>query len=299
MLNTIAQSVRPRIKSLLFYVHAPPVLRSLTEMRWRGFIAAVLPQPNNLRLSTPTFALQLYGAEANLWRYDFEKSLSQTEYRFEVSPRAWYFALFRSLDVGQVQIFQQGRWWTPPSSFWVFQPAFEPVELNLSGHFAIECMRCYEPVPTERAISSVMVVPCSPTMDFPRTAAEVFGLLEKATAAPADLVFVSRRAKTSGIARKLKMHLDRTYREPIQISDVARSFGVRREVMSRQFTEDYGIPPVGYRNRLRIMDAIALVAEQSMSFPRAAVEVGFRDFSGFSKQLKRVVEVRPSGFVPV
>jgi AraC-like DNA-binding protein len=99
----------------------------------------------------------------------------------------------------------------------------------------------------------------------------------------------------SPLARKTKTSLDKTYDSEVSLADTAKKLHVPHASMTREFKKAFGIPPLGYRNRVRVMASIPLLLRER-SIPDAAHDVGFEDLSRFNKQFKEHAATVPSQF---
>jgi AraC-like DNA-binding protein len=91
-------------------------------------------------------------------------------------------------------------------------------------------------------------------------------------------VEVSREVDPPESARRVKALLDEAYCRPVTIARLAARMGRSPSAMSRDFKRAYGMPPVEYRHRLRVMDAIFRLAAGG-EILSVLHDVGFGDTS--------------------
>ena len=103
--------------------------------------------------------------------------------------------------------------------------------------------------------------------------------------ASGDLIRVGRADAPSPLAVKVKNTIDRSYRTPRQLSEIAAELGISPAVMSRYFKKAYGLPPVHYRHHLRTMEAMMRLLE-GRSVKDVYLDVGFDDLSRFYRHFR-------------
>lgn len=84
---------------------------------------------------------------------------------------------------------------------------------------------------------------------------------------------------------KVKNTIDRSYRTPRQLSEIAAELGISPAVMSRYFKKAYGLPPVHYRHHLRTMEAMMRLLE-GRAVKDVYLDVGFDDLSRFYRHFR-------------
>lgn len=99
------------------------------------------------------------------------------------------------------------------------------------------------------------------------------------------------------VASQAKVILDREYATPLGIARIAERLHVSPAVLSRAFHSAYGMPPVGYRHHLRIMDALIRFAEGAVPI-EVFQDVGFDDLSRFYKIFRKVACAPPGSYRP-
>jgi AraC-like DNA-binding protein len=98
------------------------------------------------------------------------------------------------------------------------------------------------------------------------------------------------------IAEKTKRVIDQTFREDVKFEDLSKRLKTSRYVMSRYFKRHYGLAPVQYRSRLRLMETHVLLAMKDYPISRAALEVGFNNVAQFNKIFARTMGGKPTSF---
>ena len=98
------------------------------------------------------------------------------------------------------------------------------------------------------------------------------------------------------LVRKGKELIDRTYKDCIELSEIARLLRTTHSNMTKAFTGTYGITPISYRNRLRIMESLWNILTSDVPMVENALNVGFRDLSRFNKQFKSHISTSPVAF---
>jgi AraC-like DNA-binding protein len=101
-------------------------------------------------------------------------------------------------------------------------------------------------------------------------------------------------ARDPRIASAMQL-LEKEYASPLGVDDLARAAGVSRFHFSRLFRDATGESPYQYLRRIRIERARELLA-LGHAVTDAALSVGFRDLSRFSRTFREQVGVSPSAF---
>ena len=91
-----------------------------------------------------------------------------------------------------------------------------------------------------------------------------------------------------------KALIQRRFREPLGLADVARALYVSTYHLCRLFKEETGLPIHRYLNRLRLREALERVAEGGDELTEIALSVGFSCHSHFTRAFRREFGVPPS-----
>lgn len=114
---------------------------------------------------------------------------------------------------------------------------------------------------------------------------------QKRKAAPSiELTPVQR--KVTDIIR----HINRHFREPLQLDELARQFYISKGHLSRVFKEVSGFGFSQYVNITRIKEAERLLRETDWSITDISERCGFENFSHFGKVFKELSGISPRGF---
>lgn len=105
----------------------------------------------------------------------------------------------------------------------------------------------------------------------------------------------SQWGKTS-VADEVKYFLDINYAEKIKLRDVAKSFGVHPNYLTRIFHEKYGVSPKQYIMELKLKKARRLLTTTELSISVIANSLGFDDQLAFSIIFKKECEVSPTEY---
>ncbi|MCH2176735.1 MAG: AraC family transcriptional regulator [Lentisphaeria bacterium] len=87
--------------------------------------------------------------------------------------------------------------------------------------------------------------------------------------------------------------LSHHYREPIQISELAKICFLSTPHFRRLFNQAIGCSPLTYMNRLRVEMAKQLLTESKKQIAEIALIVGFKSISSFNRQFKQHCEISP------
>ena len=108
-------------------------------------------------------------------------------------------------------------------------------------------------------------------------------------------VDVAREAAPSDAARRVKAILDEAYCRPVTLSRLAAQIGRSASAISRDFKRAYGMPPVEYRHRLRVMDAMFRLAAGG-EIGAVMHDVGFGDSSRLYRHFRTLLCAPPGSY---
>lgn len=104
---------------------------------------------------------------------------------------------------------------------------------------------------------------------------------------PVDLLAHLRRARD---------HMDRHYREPLDLTQLARVAGVSKFHFVRCFEATYGETPIRYLTRRRIERAQDLLRLANLTVTEICMAVGFASLGSFSTRFTVLVGESPTAY---
>lgn len=100
----------------------------------------------------------------------------------------------------------------------------------------------------------------------------------------------------SSVVDEIKYYLDINYAEKIKLQDVAKSFGIHPNYLTRIFHEKYGISPKQYLMDLKLKKARRLLTTAELSISVIASSLGFDDQLAFPKIFRKEFDIFPSEY---
>nr|BFE57023.1 hypothetical protein GCM10020063_015490 [Dactylosporangium thailandense] len=94
--------------------------------------------------------------------------------------------------------------------------------------------------------------------------------------------------------RRARDHIDRNYREPLDLGGVAAVAGVSKYHFIRCFESTYGETPMRYLTRRRIERAQDLLRGANLTVTEVCMAVGFTSLGSFSAKFTRLVGESPT-----
>lgn len=94
----------------------------------------------------------------------------------------------------------------------------------------------------------------------------------------------------------VKNYMDKHYKEPIQISDLAQLSGMSISVFYRQFKNYFGVTPLQYITNKKVDEAKKLLLSTPLKIYDISYTVGYTDSYYFSRIFKRTVGISPQQF---
>ena len=111
-----------------------------------------------------------------------------------------------------------------------------------------------------------------------------------------DINFQESNWGKSSVVDEVKFYLDINYAEKIKLRDVAKSFGIHPNYLTRIFHEKYGISPKQYLISLKLKKARRLLTTTELPVSVISSSLGFDDQLAFSKIFKKEFAVSPSEY---
>jgi AraC-like DNA-binding protein len=96
--------------------------------------------------------------------------------------------------------------------------------------------------------------------------------------------------------RRARDHIDRNYREPLDLDRLARVAGVSKYHFARSFEAAYGETPIRYLTRRRIERAQDLLRAANLTVTEVCMAVGFASLGSFSARFSQLVGESPSAY---
>ena len=95
--------------------------------------------------------------------------------------------------------------------------------------------------------------------------------------------------------RRARDHIDRGYRWPLDLDDLAAVAGVSKYHFARSFAATYGETPIRYLTRRRIERAQDLLRSANLTVTEICMAVGFSSLGSFSARFTALVGEIPAG----
>jgi AraC-like DNA-binding protein len=96
--------------------------------------------------------------------------------------------------------------------------------------------------------------------------------------------------------RRARDHIDRNYREPLDLAQIARVAGVSKYHFVRCFEATYGETPIRYLSRRRIERAQDLLRGANLTVTEICMGVGFSSLGSFSSRFTALVGESPTAY---
>ena len=91
-------------------------------------------------------------------------------------------------------------------------------------------------------------------------------------------------------------YINRNFRDPLTLSDYAKSVGMSKFHFLRKFREVTGTSPIAYRNNLRLSLAKEMLRDESLSIGEIAEAAGYSALSCFTDAFKQDTGVSPTEY---
>ncbi len=111
-----------------------------------------------------------------------------------------------------------------------------------------------------------------------------------------DVKFNENNWGRTSVADEVKFFLDTNYSEKLKIQDIAKSFGIHPNYLTRVFHEKFNISPKQYLIDLKLKKACKLLSTTDLPISIIADSLGFDDQLAFSKIFKKSFYISPSRY---
>jgi AraC-like DNA-binding protein len=108
--------------------------------------------------------------------------------------------------------------------------------------------------------------------------------------------YIDKEESISSVAHRTKSYIDHHWREDCLIEDISNKLGYNQSVMDRSFKACFGLSPIQYRNKMRLLEAAHTMLIHEGKVTEIALDVGFSGVSNFTKQFKKTFKVPPSKY---
>jgi len=91
----------------------------------------------------------------------------------------------------------------------------------------------------------------------------------------------------------IKSYIESNAKQPIMLEELANTFFVSKEYLSKQFKHEFGISMTDYIVQLRMDEAKLAIEEGKLSFKEIAEQVGYEDLSYFYRVFRKYYGIAP------
>ena len=217
----------------------------------------------------------------------------------EATPHVWAMSLVEIRN-GSVTI-KTGREKRhfPTGTYCSFLPPFSFIEYH--GTFESMQMLTFSSTIRDRAFPTRPIV-------FPIESVDLFSSVsgvsdwvrENLNDSEVEPVEIGRGHNPSCVSRKIKQLIDSNYHLPFKLSQLAARLQLSQALLTMHFKKDFYLPPVKYRNCLRIIESqmrLLKARKRGTKIIDIAQDVGFNDLSQFNRQFKTYFGRTPRAFL--
>lgn len=109
-------------------------------------------------------------------------------------------------------------------------------------------------------------------------------------------VVVDSKVEEEPIMKKIGEYLKKNYQYEINLQEIADSFYLSREYISRRFKQEFNETITDYLTRIRVEKAKELLKNQHLKIYEIAYQVGYQNEKYFSKVFKKLVGCTPNEY---
>ena len=96
--------------------------------------------------------------------------------------------------------------------------------------------------------------------------------------------------------KKALLYINENYAKQITLEDLASYANLSKSQIDRVFMNNMGMPPMKYITQLRINKSLRMLLDSDYPISEIALNVGFNDFSYFSKCFKETIHMSPRDY---
>lgn len=111
-----------------------------------------------------------------------------------------------------------------------------------------------------------------------------------------DIEFDESSWGKESVAEQVKFYLDINYTEKLKLQDVAKTFGIHPNYLTRIFRKKFGVSPKQYLLNRKLKKACGLLASTDFPISIISSSLGFEDQFAFSKLFKKQYQQSPSEY---
>lgn len=213
----------------------------------------------------------------------------------DVFGRCWSLA-WANFKHNQVSMHRLGKKIYLNGPMAVFIPSYSIIDTEIAGgeicwNALISDMKIDEFAPREAT-----AFPLKPDTQMPQSLDEIKKFLLKHQQADSPHFVVEKLEVSSGIAERFRQVLNQSFEMELSISDLSSSLGYNHAVLDRAFKKAYGISPINYRNKMRVLDSVHKLVIGESNVSDVGYNVGFSSTGNFTKQFKKIMKLPPSEF---
>lgn len=106
----------------------------------------------------------------------------------------------------------------------------------------------------------------------------------------------NKQEKKSSLSAKVKIFIDKFYKEDINLAIIAKAVNANRYYMSHLFKAETNFSPMQYVMRLRLGEAQNLLINTDLNITEIATAVGYNDSNYFQKVFRKNVGLTPGDY---
>lgn len=242
-------------------------------------------------VKTDSYSSEFQRLTQELIAFERETLVSQPTNQIDVFGNFWSIAFSSSLPEGRVSIGRQKSTLPLVGSCAAFLPPHSVIQWHLRpGMIPWRALISFQALPPDLPKEPVAFL--WDEGEKPASVEEIFSLVRKQK----NIIPIGKEDTPNAVANRAKAYLDEHFMESIPLAEVAKRLKYAHAVMDRNFKANYGLSPIVYRNKKRILTASMLMLLGNYKIANIGQEVGFIDLSRFHKQFRKIMNATPSQF---
>ncbi|MCC7405752.1 MAG: helix-turn-helix transcriptional regulator [Bdellovibrionales bacterium] len=244
---------------------------------------------NPLVLAAETYQNEYYVLGDCFFFFHRSQKVIEPKEEIDVFGPSWALAV-ADLQPGQVQIRCGDRWIdvVGPSLIWIPNRATRHWRLGTGD------LNWYSYLSTLEQPHEMPLDPClihNSRFEWPKNVADIVKIFREA-----DQTVHLAPAIRNPWALKLKKLIDQEFTLNTAFEAYAQKLGVSHETLTRAFQKEFGLPPVQYRNKMRLLQASFELLMTGRRIGEISQALGFQDQSHFYHLFRREIRTTPKKF---
>lgn len=252
-------------------------------------MGVIKSQSDTLAISAPTYNTKIFRDSPHWARFERSHSWQTNTQEIDVFGDCWSFAWTNFIN-DQVSVNTRGKSFFINGACALLIPPFSIIDWQLRGGTVFWQAIVSDKSWPRQFPKKAVLYRRRDNEHLPRNLDELHDFINSHEPEFA----IDKEERSSAVALRTKKFIDHFWSREFTIEELSESLGFDHAVIDRAFKLCYGLSPIAYRNKMRVLSAAHRMLLGANNVTDVALEVGFSGVSNFNKQFKKVMRVPPS-----